>query len=321
MYLLMARLKESTRNAYVKAVAKFVQWLQRYHPQLARNKIRSSELDRILLSYITELQRCGRPVSLAVHTFCGIIMYRPNLRRRLPLSRAALNGWRVLKPSTQHPPLTWPLTCAIAYHMALNGHVRAAVGTVLAFDCLLRIGELISLRGRDVIRSVLVDPELPRRTLLRLTRTKTGDNQSVKVTHAGVESLLSQLAAVTPRRARLLGMDARQYRKLFKASCQSLGLSKAYVPHSLRHGGATRLYMKDTPIEDIRALGRWRSVASCLHYCQWGRAVIGSVRAPKAVKKVANAVAKALVEAITMASHRPRSSGVNSGASTQSLKH
>jgi len=38
--------------------------------------------------------------------------------------------------------------------------------------------------------------------------------------------------------------------------CRELGLSAAYVPHSLRHGGATRLHMAGVPLDDILMRGR-----------------------------------------------------------------
>src|SRR5690349_2648427 len=43
----------------------------------------------------------------------------------------------------------------------------------------------------------------------------------------------------------------------FKSTCAALGLSERYVPHSLRHGGATRLHLQGVSIEDILLRGRW----------------------------------------------------------------
>ena len=61
---------------------------------------------------------------------------------------------------------------------------------------------------------------------------------------------------------------------MFKKICAQLGLSYAYVPHSLRHGGATRWHLLRHPIEDILLRGRWSSTKSARRYIQAGRAML-----------------------------------------------
>jgi hypothetical protein len=55
---------------------------------------------------------------------------------------------------------------------------------------------------------------------------------------------------------------------------QSLGLDIPYVPHSLRHGGATFDFMNGHSITDIMARGRWAATKSALRYIQEGRQLL-----------------------------------------------
>ena len=64
----------------------------------------------------------------------------------------ALRGWHKLHPVLSYPPLTWELTVLIALKMSVQSW-PLAVGTLLAFDCFLRVGELVGLKREDVADS------------------------------------------------------------------------------------------------------------------------------------------------------------------------
>jgi hypothetical protein len=182
--LLRARYKPGTQHEYMKAVRRFIVWQRRRHPS-AKYRLQSFEvLDRLLHAYFEHLRRSGRGPHQASLTYYGIIMIRRDTKGRLPFAKAAITGWRLLRPSVQHPPMTWPLTCAVAHQLAATGHVFAGLGALLAFDCLLRVSELVAIRRRDVIDSVRVDPRLPRHTSITLPLTKSGRTQSVRIVTA-----------------------------------------------------------------------------------------------------------------------------------------
>ena len=74
------------------------------------------------------------------------------------------------------------------------------------------------------------------------------------------------------------------FRSRFKAACATLGLSPLYVPHSLRHGAATRDHFeRNISMEDILLRGRWASSKSARRYIQSGPALRMSVRVPPQV--------------------------------------
>lgn len=249
------------------------------------------ELDHLLCEFLHDLylERDGTCRSYGEAALSGISDMIPAFKGKLVVSGQALRGWRRLVPSVSHPPLTWDLTVCVAVHMASNGHWALGVGTLLAFDCYLRIGELTGLRRRDVADKG--DARLGSAytgVSLRLASTKTGKNQFVEVRNPSVRMLLTQLLARLPhRKSKLLGVSTSTYRKHFKASCAALGLSPDYVPHSLRHGGATHDFLSGLGIEEVLRHGRWASTKSARHYIQAGRALLLTTSVPDAVKTMA----------------------------------
>ena len=81
-----------------------------------------------------------------------------------------------------------------------------------------------------------------------------------------VRQRLSEIRAGSS--ARLFPYSTSTFRKHFKAACSDLGLSSDYVPHSLRHGGATHDHARGLPLEDILRHGRWASVKSAATTCK-----------------------------------------------------
>jgi hypothetical protein len=90
------------------------------------------------------------------------------------------------------------------------------------------------------------------------------------------------------------------FRKHFKQACRDLGLSPLYVPHSLRHGGATRDHMRGHPMEDILARGRWASTKSARHYVQAGRALLLATKTPVRIATLGETIGRALLYSFTL---------------------
>ena len=103
------------------------------------------------------------------------------------------------------------------------------------------------------------------------------------------EYLLRQVVAETEAGVLFPGGSSK-FRKEFKRACSELGLSSKYVPHSLRHGGATRLHLQGVRVEDIMVRGRWASSKSGRTYIQSSRAVLMALTPPRAVTRAAAVV-------------------------------
>ena len=144
------------------------------------------------------------------------------------------------------------------------GHPGAAVAVLLGFDCYLRISEIGGMRARDVadmshllrgqtLNAAGVNWRGMSSTLLSLPITKTWENQSVRVRKPEVAGLLDTWVRYVLTKngggesARLFP-EPLVFRRMFYEAQVRLGWANAegkvpFVPHSLRHGGASCDYL------------------------------------------------------------------------------
>lgn len=301
-FLVDATMAPSTQQRYKEAVRQFLDWC-------ADNDYDATtpdDLDDLLTEYFHDMyeQNDGVGKGLAANTYYGLVKYMPRLTDKLPTALLSIKGWLRLRPAVSYPPLTWDLTVLIACHMAKFGNLRCAIGTLLAFDCFLRVGELVNLRKCDV--ALTGDVRLGTEyhgTALRLRQTKTGPNQWVQMHDPHVTALLAAVVKSTPGgdQARLFPVSADRYRRLFKQTCAALGLSSTYVPHSLRHGGATRWHLLGHSIEDILMRGRWASTKSARRYVQAGRAMLLTTHVPDRLAVLARVLTRNVTLSLILA--------------------
>lgn len=295
-FLLEATCAPSTIVKYKQAVSKFVSWC-------SENRLKAKtliQLDELVTDYFHDYyeRNDGKGKGLASATLYGIEKFIPRSKDKLLTAELALRGWNRKHPAVSYPPLTWDLAVVIATQMLRHGYMRHAIGVVLAFDCFLRVGELVDLRKSDVADAgdVRMGAEY-RKMVLRLRHTKTGNNQWVEVYDTQVQWLLRQLVKSCPNgESRLFPFTAYAFRTLFKQVCQELGLSNSYVPHSLRHGGATRWHLQGKSIEDILLRGRWSSNKSARRYIQAGQAMLMSVSVPSRIAEAGRILSRNILQ-------------------------
>jgi integrase len=296
-YLLVAALAPDTQQRYRARVVEFMRWCIAHDER----PLTLADLDDVLCDYVHHLHTTGGSKSAASHTLYGIMAFVPRARRALPTASRAVNAWHKLEPARPYPPLTWEVTVAAAAWLHRRGEVAAAIGTLLAFDCMLRVGELCGLRKEDVIdaSSGRLGAEA-KGVALRLARTKTGPNKFVLVANADVARLACNLAAHCRSTGRVFGFSTGTYRTLFKSACAALGVSERYVPHSLRHGGATRMDLAGIGVEDIMKRGRWESSKSARRYIQSGKALLATIEIPAPVLVYGRVIAARLLTHFTL---------------------
>ena len=279
-FLVRAAYSKQTIKRYDAAVHDFVAWMDKH----GEDPESTEEMDEVLCDYFHDLfvMKGGKCRSNAACTIAGVQMRCPQMKRRLTSATLALKGWEKLVPSVPYPPLTWDLAVCVAVHMSGNTSDSShGLAVLLAFDCYLRVGELVGLRRCDVADTGDVRMGSAYRGMsLRLARTKTGRNQWVTVRHPHVIFLMRRLIRRMKPSEVLFSLSAAAFRRRFKMSCADLGLSPDYVPHSLRHGGATHDHLLGRPLEEILRHGRWASVKSARHYVQSGRALLLTCRIP-----------------------------------------
>jgi integrase len=184
------------------------------------------------------------------------------------------------------------LAVTVAVQMVRRGQLRFGVGTLLAFDCLLRVGELAALRHEDI--AFPGDARLGaeyRVSTVSIRKAKTGRNQSVTIRESCVADLVRDVVKATKPGQPLFPGGAKAFRRAFKETCAELGISDRYVPHSLRHGGATRLSLLGWKVEDILLRGRWESNKSARIYVKSGRAMLMAIQVPKRIGELAAVLA------------------------------
>mgnify|MGYP001565135778 CR=1 FL=1 len=146
---------------------------------------------------------------------------------------------------------------------------------LLSYLRLLRINEVLALRREDVVlpgdNRMGVDQL---RILIRLKVTKTGKHQWVAVQERFVAQWLSNLVQHFAPAVKLFPFTAPSARSIFRDAVANVGLPSGYVPHSLRHGGATALHLSGVSMEDILLRGRWSSVKAARTYIQMGKGLL-----------------------------------------------
>jgi hypothetical protein len=298
-FLLEVSLAPNTLTMYKSAVLRFLNWCNIHHFDATNFR----DLDLLLTDYFHSMyeENDGKGKGEATNCLYGLIRFLPIVKNNLPTAELSLKGWLKSQGSISYPPLSWSLTVCIAFKMFLSHEIKAGIGVLLAFHCLLRIGELTSLRRSDVALSN--DPRLGinfNNMALRLRQTKTGSNQWVEITNKDVQVLVKVLLQRTVNDELLISMSSMQFRSLFRETCDSLGLSSKYVPHSLRHGGATLHHLDGHSIDDVLLRGRWSSTKSARRYIQSGRAMLLSMEAPNELIQSGNLLAGNLIQAFNL---------------------
>ena len=212
----------------------------------------------------------------------AVLLRIPAAKYQLNASARALKGWDRLTPSTQRIPCPVGVAWLLAQEFWRRGdHVCACV-IVLAFDCYLRVGEVLQLATADVGM-----PAGDRPGVLRLRETKTGRNQSVVIRSEVVVRMLSTLIekAVARGSGDLFPISAMTFNRRVSTLILELGLTGLILTaHCFRHGGATEDLIKGLPMRDIIVRGRWRSDRSVENYLQAARALMVNFVTPEPLR-------------------------------------
>jgi len=297
-----AALAPATLLAYNKQLLAFLHHTRLSLSQLKRK--RSSRIDRRLSSYIDYLFEHDGSYDYACQAMFGLIYRLPSLRLKLGESRLRLKGWRRLKHSRSHPPITWELCVVFAIKMAQWGYHAHAVATLLSFDCYLRVGELTRLQYSDVVwpgdpRTGSAHPTMA----LRLGITKTGRNQWVSLGNQQVATVLQHYLRAFPFMTDdlIFPFSPQSFRDLLRQVSVALGVGDIpYVPHSFRHGGATCDFLRGRSITDIMFRGRWAALESATRYIQTARALLILQRIPSRLNQYGLALSPHLADTMQL---------------------
>lgn len=313
--LLRAAFAPGTFDKYERAVRDFCVFCERM--DLPVNTL--PELDSALYRYFEFLYGLGYSPAVGSAALHGLMVILPHYKRQCHEAMMALRGWGRLVPTVSHPPLTWPLAVLIAVRLRLMHCRTLSVAVLVQFDALLRIGELLQLRREDVcdsrdsrlgLASAAAAPSAAASASasalapassahaagvvsedfvsLRIRAAKTGKNQSAYITDPHALAVFRQhLRSVRAGQFVFQCKPARMSRMWLEATA-ALGLSREYTSHSLRHGGATRLFLAGHSMETVMARGRWASSSSARVYLNSSTALLVAQSAPAHVQSAAD---------------------------------
>ncbi|CAK0797626.1 unnamed protein product [Prorocentrum cordatum] len=201
-----------------------------------------------------------------------------------------LAGDRDAAKSTAHMSVT--TLCGIFHVLWQLGRQDAAVLILVAFHCLLRTGELVSIRAEHVLTNA------SRTGLVALPWTKSGARRGaqelVTVDDPVVGRALAWLRQRQGAGPLLLGAGA-QFRLLFERACVQAGLEEVGIePRSPRRGGATHDACTRGDLGRAVHRGRWSDLRTAQIYINDGLAAVAQQRVPDAAARDLAARAAAL---------------------------
>lgn len=301
-----------TIAAYQKASSKFLLWCRNNNINInAMLSSHDASVDNTMSQYLSELylyhhQRGSSGKTEAQHTVFGLLHSQPQLHKtQVQRSIAMLSGWNRIKPSTPHPPMRWIIAVAVAVTMLSNGHTAAAVATLLAWDCYLRVSELCNMKAMHVLMPS--DPRNPAdavntihspwrsgpRTIIAIPHNKSGTAQYVAVENEYIQTILSAYIQRHNKHHNdnLFPLSVSTYSKLFHRTVNALNMQHIpFTPHSLRHGGATEHFIQkgESSLEQIMFRGRWMSYKTMRRYIQASPAITSTYDMPQQIAVLGN---------------------------------
>ncbi|CAE7735243.1 unnamed protein product [Symbiodinium necroappetens] len=263
----------ATQERYHTTVETFLFWCRGHFSM-------TQSFDYLLTAYLNELYAQGEDVSAAEYAFAAFRYRFPDYGKHgskmLPRAIQALEGYRNLAPPQMRLPTPRVAFTAILGCLLVRCKPDMALGLLLQWDLLLRPGELTSLRPHQVV------PPAPLAALPKwgvvLAPSESGSRDPSKTNvfdesillSDRVQFLLPALAALVERHRRqqaLFGFTCAQLNAEFKSAAAALKLDELGATlYGNRHGGASELRLRGTPLKEIKARGRWVADSSVKRY-------------------------------------------------------
>ena len=213
------RVAPKTRDRYRRAAQLFQQFQIHQGWPLAAG---ADEMDQQICSWIEHLWVDGEGRNLAGDTLSGI-QFLLGRRRLFPMAWELFGTWGRVEMPLRAPPMTVLMLCGVAQYLWAAGLKDAAILTLAAFHCLLRTGEMFSLRAEFVAINAA------NTGMVALPWTKSGARRGaqemVTVDDPVVGRALAHLRQLRGGGGPLLAMKPAQYRAVFEKACAEVGLS------------------------------------------------------------------------------------------------
>ena len=235
-------------------------------------------LNLLLTRYGRELFEAGWPYSHYSEVINAVSGKEPALRRCLQPAWDLAFAWLREEPHSHHVALPWQVLLAIVATSIMWGWPRVAGMLALTWGALMRVGETLAARRRDLLLPSdvgdtvsygLVSIHEPK------TRFKAARHQSARIDQPDLLAVVNIAFGHLSANSKLWPYSASTLRSRFDKLVRRLGVdtwegqgSKSLDLGSLRAGGATWLLQCSEDSELVRRRGRWLNSRTMEIYIQ-----------------------------------------------------
>ena len=238
------------------------------------------EMDSNVSEWIQQRWEAGDAIHQVSDALCAIHHYEPWTRRHIPESWKIFAIWRKLESPDRAPPLTQQIVDAWIMYCIAHCNLEFASMLALGFYGLLRTGECLQVRPKDL----LIGSD---NGVISLAETKSGLRNAAKETVSVQSDLALEVLRATIKQKRSLQMDrvpiwsksAQCFRNTFAHHIKRFNLeTHRFRPYSLRRGGATALFQRTGSMEAALLKGRWASTKVAKIYLADGLSFLPGLR-------------------------------------------
>ena len=237
------------------------------------------EFDLVVSEYLEILWDLGIPKTSATYTLASIHYYMPQLKRKLPRSWQLKAVWDKQELPCQAVPLDIDTLFAFVGYFWKIGQRAMSLACLVAFNGLLRTGELLELRISDCI-------EASDSWVLQLRSTKAGQRRLLQDESVIIKDPLTMAALQSLSQGKtpgdfLVGISPHQFRRGWSQMKLFFGLSHLkYLPYSLRRGGATWYFRHTGSFSRTMVRGRWQHLKTCKLYVAEAQTTLANLALP-----------------------------------------
>lgn len=277
--------KRITVERYTEAFNLFTEYLQQTRGNWPTQP---AEYDLLVSEYLEVLWDQGETKSVATYTLAALHYYIPQLKRGLPRSWKLKAIWDKLELPCQAVPLSLDLLFSLVGHFFKEKQATMGLSSLVAFNCLLRTGELLQLLVSDCHRTssgyVLVLHQT-KGAQRRLTQDET-----VMVSDPLTIWALDCLVANKLPGDFVVGFSGAAFRTRWNKMKIKLLLSNyKFLPYSLRRGGATWYFKSTGSFSQTMARGRWQHLKTCKLYIAEAQTALTALALPPATLRLLDA--------------------------------
>ena len=206
----------------------------------------------------------------------AVELYFPEIRGKLILIRASLEGWAKDSPPVPRKIICLEVAWGIAIELLYKSRPDMATAVLVSFECYLRAADIRNMKYTHYLS--LDPPQGPEGTyhgIITLPKTKRGRNESVYVRDKLIAVLMERQKQVAKlsrdnEQQVLFTFNLATLRKRMKIALARFGIDLGNTAlHGLRYGGATTDDMLGRLTRDeIQQRGRWASPKSMKSYLQ-----------------------------------------------------